>query len=73
MPRKYTSAELDRIDVDLIRAGDALRSARSDEKAAYEEARRCALAALDAGATEYAVANTLGVDRMTVRKWDGKR
>lgn len=57
----------------LERAGRKLRSARKNQKAAMEEAQTAALEALDLGYTEVQVANTLGVDRMTVRKWAGKR
>ncbi|HWV47381.1 MAG TPA: hypothetical protein VN039_15390 [Nitrospira sp.] len=71
--KKYSEVELDRIDIDLIRAGDKLRSARTKEQAAYQEAHRAALAALQAGFPETGVAEALGVDRMTVRKWAGKR
>lgn len=38
-----------------------------------EAARLAALEALAQGYTEVQVADTLGVDRMTVRKWNGKR
>lgn len=58
---------------ELERAGVTLRSARRKATEAYEAARKVALAALDAGETEAAVARKLGVDRMTVRKWGGKR
>lgn len=57
----------------LERAGRKLRSARKTQKDAMEAARIAALEALDLGYTEVQVANTLGVDRMTVRKWAGKR
>lgn len=58
---------------ELERAGRKLRSARKAEQAAYEMARLAALVAGDMGATEVEIAQTLGVDRMTVRKWRGKR
>ena len=58
---------------DLERAGAKLRRARVAVAAAIEEAERVALAALAEGETEVAVARALGVDRMTVRKWAGKR
>jgi len=57
----------------LERAGRKLRSARKAQKDAMESARAAALEALEQGYTEVEVANTLGVDRMTVRKWNGKR
>ena len=58
---------------DLERAGAKLRRARGAVAAAIEEAERVALAALAEGETEVAVARALGLDRMTVRKWAGKR
>lgn len=57
----------------LERAGRKLRSARKAQKDALEAARLAALDALACGYAEVEVANTLGVDRMTVRKWAGKR
>ena len=58
---------------DLERVGRKLRSARTAAAAALEAARVAALAALADGDTEVDVAAALGVDRMTVRKWRGKR
>lgn len=58
---------------ELARAGRKLRSARKAEQAALETAKVAALQAIEEGQTEVAVAATLGVDRMTVRKWAGKR
>lgn len=58
---------------ELERAGRKLRSARKAQKDAMEAAQAAALDALARGYTEVEVANTLGVDRMTVRKWSGKR
>jgi len=57
----------------LDRAGDRLRRAREALAKAMGEAEAEALRALAAGTPESAVARTLGVDRMTVRKWAGKR
>jgi len=57
----------------LERAGATLRRARAALAKATEQAEQAALEALAEGATESAVARTLGVDRMTVRKWAGKR
>lgn len=57
----------------LARAGRALRLARQREQEAYEAARVVAIAAWENGATEVEIARELGVDRMTVRKWRGKR
>lgn len=58
----------------LDRAGDRLRRARAALDSAMQEAERAGVAAvrLD-GQPEAAVARALGVDRMTLRKWLGKR
>lgn len=58
---------------ELARAGRKLRSARKAEQVALEAAKVAALQAIEEGQTEVAVAAALGVDRMTVRKWSGKR
>jgi transposase len=57
----------------LESAGKKLRLTRNAQTEAYEEARIAALAALSGGVSESEVAAKLGVDRMTVRKWQGKR
>lgn len=51
----------------------ALRSARKAQAHAMEAARRAALKAIEEGWSEAGVARTLDVNRMTVRKWVGKR
>lgn len=58
---------------DLERAGRKLRSARKALNDAMDTAEHAAREAWEAGATEVEIARTLGVDRMTVRKWRGKR
>ena len=58
---------------ELERAGQKLRSARKAEGAAMEKAKAAAIDAVAEGVTEVQVARILGVDRMTVRKWSGKR
>lgn len=58
---------------DLERAGRKLRSARKAEAEAYEAARVAALAAVAGGVPEAVAARELGVNRMTIRKWMGKR
>jgi DNA-binding transcriptional regulator YiaG len=58
---------------DLERAGRKLQSARKAEQDAYKDAMLVALAAAGDGATEAEIARVLGVNRMTVRKWRGKR
>jgi DNA-binding CsgD family transcriptional regulator len=57
---------------DLERAGRKLRSARKALKDAMTDAEDAARASWESGATEVEIARTLGVDRMTVRKWRGK-
>ena len=57
----------------LTQAGEQLARARAAEKAAREHARELAVAAVNDGETESGVANALGVDRMAVRTWLGKR
>lgn len=49
---------------------EATRSAATD---AIADARRLALEQIAAGASEHGVAQALGVNRMTVREWLGKR
>ena len=57
----------------LADAGSKLCRARYDADNALAEAKRVGLKALAEGVTEVDVARSLGVDRMTVRKWRGKR
>lgn len=57
----------------LERAGRKLQSARKAADDALEAARLVALAGLADGVTESEAARKLGVDRMTIRKWLGKR
>ncbi len=57
----------------LALAGHHLSQARAKLDAEMDKARKTALEALSSGGTEGEVARLLGVDRMTVRKWLGKR
>jgi hypothetical protein len=57
----------------LTKAGRRLAVARAEEAAARKLARELALAAIAAGQSEAGVARALGVDRMAIRKWLGKR
>lgn len=57
----------------LDEAGRRLRRARAALAKALDEAQTEAQAALANGEPESSVARALGVDRMTVRKWAGKR
>lgn len=58
---------------DVAKVGSKLARARAKTNEVLEEARLTGLAALAAGMTEVDVSKSLGVDRMTVRKWQGKR
>lgn len=58
---------------ELVKAGRRLQRARKAADDAYEAARLVALNALAGGVTEVEVSQKLGVNRMTVRKWGGKR
>lgn len=57
----------------LQRAGERLRRARAALAQAMAGAEAEGLHALADGVPEVAVARALGVNRMTVRKWAGKR
>lgn len=57
----------------LDRAARDLRAARQRLDTAMESAKTTALAAIAGGATEVDVARALGVNRLTVRRWQGKR
>lgn len=57
----------------LARAARKLRTARKAAEDAYEAARVTALEEIASGTPQAVVARELGVNRMTVRKWLGKR
>jgi hypothetical protein len=58
---------------EVAQAGQRLAEARAAEDYAMAEAKRIALEALAAGTmSERGVADALGVDRNTVRAWQGK-
>lgn len=57
---------------DLTRAARTLRAARQRLDAAMQAAEQVAITAHAEGARETELARTLGVNRMTVRKWLGK-
>lgn len=57
----------------LTHVAKRLAAARTKLDAEMDKAREVALDALGSGATEAEVARIVGVDRMTVRKWLGKR
>lgn len=58
---------------ELRSAGERLRFARTTAARVRDEAKAVALQAVQAGVSESAVAQLVGVDRMTVRNWRGKR
>jgi hypothetical protein len=58
---------------DLAAARDRLDAARGEVDEAKAIAKRAALQAHHNGTFETTIANSLGVDRMTVRRWLGKR
>lgn len=58
---------------DLTHAASTLAKARAAEQAAMDSARVAALDAIANGVPEAVAARTLGVNRMTVRRWLGKR
>lgn len=60
------------LDTDLGREGDGLGLARAQLSLATQKAQAAAIRARESGVTETRIATTLGVDRMTVRKWLGK-
>lgn len=66
-------ATIPKVASELQTVGKRLRAARDAQAKAYEAARLAALASLADGVSESQVATDLGVDRMTVRKWQGKR
>lgn len=57
----------------LGEAGRRIESTRAAAGEALAEARRLAADAVASGASEHSVAKALGVNRMTVREWLGKR
>jgi predicted transcriptional regulator len=57
---------------DLERTARKLLRARDTLAAVMNEATDVAVAAHKAGTTEVEIARTLGVNRMTVRRWLGK-
>ena len=58
---------------DLAAAGDRRRAAHAELDEANAIAKRAAVQAHDNGTFETTIAKSLGVDRMTVRRWLGKR
>lgn len=57
----------------LRRIGTRLFNSRNTLDDNYTQARAAASEAVEAGISHRRIAELLGVDRMTVRKWVGKR
>ena len=57
---------------ELRAAGDVMHDARRASDKARDIARDLALAAIADGMGEAPVARHIGVDRMTLRRWQGK-
>jgi hypothetical protein len=57
----------------MLEAGDAYKTSRAAVAEVMKEARELTREAHAAGKSEYRIAELLGVDRMTIRKWLGKR
>lgn len=55
------------------RIGVELAESRKAVEASYRRARKAASIAADEKVSQRDIAELLGVDRMTVRKWVGKR
>lgn len=68
-----TPFTIPKVVAEMAEAASALRTARYAETEALANAKRVALKALRAGVTERDAAISIGVDRMTIRKWAGKR
>lgn len=60
-------------DLGAFDAGIALSRARTDMAKAAAASRVVAILSIEDGASELATAQHLGVDRLTVRKWNGKQ
>lgn len=63
----------DKTERAVEKAGKRLAVARDEEAKAFEQVQVAILAAIKAGAPEQGMAKLGNVDRMTVRKWLGKR
>lgn len=66
-------SELVDTEESLRKYGRALSEARAAEREALATARAAAIRASEAGLSEAGTARALGVDRMAVRGWLGKR
>jgi Homeodomain-like domain len=57
----------------LRRIGDELAANRKTGADIFQRARDAATEAVEVGISHRRIAELLGVDRMTIRKWVGKR
>lgn len=62
----------DTTEYGLVLAARGLKAARSKLDRAVEVAREAAIAAHTDGVSESEIARTLGINRLTVRRWLGK-
>jgi hypothetical protein len=60
-------------EIVLAECGEKLKTARSTQATALALAQHLTTEAITEGVSEKRAAELLGVDRMTVRKWLGKR
>lgn len=61
------------VEIGLNDAAEKLRTARSALAQATDGAKAAAKTGVTAGMSEVATARTLGVDRITLRRWLGKQ
>lgn len=64
---------MDKIEKKLRGLGEIYAATREESEGARTNAMKGAVEAADAGKPQQLIAELLGVDRMTVRKWVGKR
>lgn len=64
---------MEELEKRLQAAGGNLLTARTAERHIRDRAADLAIEAAAAGVSQRRIAELLGVDRMTVRKWVGKR
>jgi len=64
---------VEEIEKQLRWTGSRLAEQREASELTWAKAREVATEAADAGLSQHRIAELLGVDRMTVRKWVGKR
>lgn len=70
---RWAASLVDEASRGLARLGRIAQEAQRQRDAAYAELKAATLAAIAAGMPEQRAAKLAGVDRMTVRRWQGKR